>query len=68
MFLFYTLMCRNYLEIDKNTKKALLELDSNSQESVSADTFKDVSEPASRRRQMEKVSPRKLQEIFCYYF
>ena len=30
---------RNHLEIDKNTKKALLELDSNSQESVSADTF-----------------------------
>ena len=28
MFLFYTLMCRNYLEIDKNAKGDLLELDS----------------------------------------
>ena len=28
MLLFCTLMCRNYLEIDKNTKGALLEVDS----------------------------------------
>ena len=28
MLLFYTLMCRNYLEIHKNTKGALLKLDS----------------------------------------
>ena len=29
MFLFYCLLCRNLLEIDKTTKQALLETDSN---------------------------------------
>ena len=28
MFLFYTLLCRNYLEIDKNAKGVVLEVDS----------------------------------------
>ena len=34
MFLFYTLMCRNHLEIDKNAKGDLLEVDSDFLKSI----------------------------------
>ena len=40
-FLFYTLMCRNYLEIGKNTKGDLLEKDSDFPEICPQTVFRD---------------------------
>ena len=46
MFLFYTMMCRNYLEIDKNAKGDLLEMDSDFPEIC---PFQQISEIVSLR-------------------
>ena len=46
MFLFYTLMCRNRLEIDKNAKQDLLEVDSDFPEIC---PFRQISEIVSLR-------------------